>query len=136
MFEAYKSVILIGVALAALSLAAVGGSAVGEWKAQAGFVDERKQLVLEADGLEQDVTRLTADKHALELAIAEQNKAIAVAEEKTNTSNQLAQEAQKRADQAAIVSANRVAEIGAMIKQAKTADEVLTRYWELMKWSE
>lgn len=115
------------VALAALcGLSAAGGAVVATWKAEADHASERQDLAGQID-------RLKDEKHQLELAIAEQNKGVAVAEAQTQAAKQAQEAAQRHADDLATFSKSRMDKIDQAMADLKDAGAVLQRYWELRK---
>lgn len=114
--------LVIGLLLAALGAGA--GVTVATWKANAshaGVLQARDATIL----------RLAGEKHALELAIAEQNKGVAVAEAQTQAAEAAQAQAQKHADDLASFSKSRMDKLEQFM--AETSEQVLKAYWELRK---
>lgn len=111
---------IVGLLLAALSAGA--GSVVATWKAKAAHAGEVQALTRQID-------QLKGEKHDLELAIAEQNKGVAVAEAQTRAAEQAQEQAQQHAADLAAFSKSRMDKLERFM--AETAEQVLKAYWEL-----
>lgn len=120
----------IAVAAAALaiaaSLGAAGGAVVATWKADAEHAGQVQELTAQ-------VGKLEGDKHALELAIAEQNKGVAVAQAQTQAAEQAKVQAEQHAADLAAFSKSRLDKLELTFANATSCDAVLKAYWELRK---
>lgn len=72
-----------------------------------------------------------AETHRLQLAIADQNLAVAVAQAKTTAAEAAMRQAQQHAQGLALLSKSRMAKLDAAVKTATSCDQVLDRYWEI-----
>ena len=120
----YRIAAAAAVLAIAAGLGAAGGAVVATWKADAKHADQVQELTARID-------QLNGEKHALELAIAEQNKGVAVAEAQTRAAEQAQLQAQQHAADLAAFSKSRLDKLENFM--AKTAEEVLKAYWELRK---
>jgi hypothetical protein len=114
---------ILGAALLC-SLAAVAGAVVATWKADAACAKATL-------GLRDDIARLNGEKRSLELAIAEQNKGVAVAEAQTLAATEAKQQAERHAADLAAFSESRMKKLERVFAEATSCDAVLKRYWEL-----
>lgn len=113
--------------LAAVVLAlCVAAAAAATWKSEVGHA------VVVRD-LRDQIDQLTRDKHALELAIAEQNKGAAVAEAQTLAAMAAQAAAEQHAADLAAFSQSRMQKLEKAFEAATSCDAVLQRYWELRK---
>lgn len=119
-----KSWIAIGATLAVIALSVFAGLKIGHWQASAEYAKTAK-----ADAA--TILSLSGQNSQLLLGIAANNKAVAVAEAKTESAEAARVQAQKHADDMASLSESRLAKIDKALKDAKTVGEVLSRYWEL-----
>lgn len=106
------------------ALSAMGGAVVATWKASAGHAVEVRDLLGQID-------QLKADKTELQLAIAEQNKGVAVAEAQTLAAEQAKGQAEQHAEDLAAFSKSRMDKLERFM--GETAEQVLKAYWELRK---
>lgn len=111
----------VALAIAAV-LGATGGATVATWRAQAAHAGQVQDLAEQID-------QLKGAKHALELAIAEQNKGVAVAEAQTRAADAAQVQAQQHAADLATYSKSRLDKLERFM--AETAEQVLKAYWEL-----
>ncbi|BCP56334.1 hypothetical protein K32_49510 [Kaistia sp. 32K] len=108
--------------LALCAIAAGGGALAATWKAEA---DHGKVLEQRAETIQ----KLKDEKAELLLAIADQNKAVAVAEAQTLAANEAKAKAQQHAADLAGFSKSRMDKLERFM--ADTAEQVLKAYWEL-----
>ncbi len=120
----YRIAAAAAVLAIAASLGAAGGAVVATWKADAAHAGQVQALTTQVD-------QLKGEKHALELAIAEQNKGVAVAEAQTRAAEQAQEKAQQHAADMAAFSKSRMDKLERFM--ADTAEQVLKAYWELRK---
>ncbi len=120
----YRILAYVVAALALCALAAGGGATVGTWRAEAACAEATQ-------GLRDEIATLTDRKHALELAIAEQNKGVAVAEAQTQAALAAKDKAQQHAADLAAFSASRMAKLEKAVTEATSCEAVLKNYWEL-----
>ena len=118
----FLAIVAGGLLLCALS--ASGGAAVATWRAELACATKVGEL-------EGKLDILRDQKHELELAIAEQNKAVAVAEAQTRGAEQAKALAQQHADDMASFSKSRMDKLERFM--ADTSEQVLKAYWELRK---
>lgn len=116
---------MIILAAAAIALCAAA-AAVATWKAEAAHAVAVRDL-------RDQIDQLARDKHALELAIAEQNKGVAVAEAQTRAAQAAQAAAEQHAADLAAFSRSRMDKLAAAFETATSCDAVLQRYWELRK---
>ncbi|MNP18164.1 hypothetical protein D3C76_1106270 [compost metagenome] len=112
--------------LVVAGLSAAGGAVVATWKADADHAAELRELGGQID-------QLKDAKHQLELAIAEQNKGVAVAEAQTRAAQAAQEAAQQHATDLAAFSKSRMDKLDQALADLKDADAVLQRYWEMRK---
>lgn len=122
----YRILAFVVAVLALCALAAGGGAAVGTWKANAGCATATKAL-------RDKIDTLTNEKHALELSIAEQNEAVAVAEAQTLAATDAKAKAEQHAADLATFSKSRMQKLEEAFINATSCDAVLQNYWELRK---
>lgn len=112
--------------LAAAVLAFGAGATVATWRADAAHAER-------VDELQNSVTRLEGEKHQLEMAVAEQNKGVAVAEAQTRAAEAAQAQAEQHAADLAQFSRSRLDKLAAAVTKASTCGEVLKGYWEMRK---
>lgn len=112
--------------LVVAGLSAAGGAVVATWRADASHAAQRQELAGQID-------QLKDEKHHLELAIAEQNKGVAVAEAQTQAAKDMQAQAQQHADDLAAFSRSRMDKLDQALADLKDAGAVLQRYWEMRK---
>lgn len=108
----------------ASAVALTGGMAVGQWRAEAACAADK-------EALHQRVGDLVAEKHALELAIAEVNRAADVAAAETRAADEARRAAEKHAEDLAAFSQSRLDKLQRSFDSATSCDEVLRSYWEI-----
>lgn len=111
-------------ALALLAAVFAGGMTVGDWRAG----DEFRPV---ENGLRDQVAGLTEQVADLKAEIAKQNHAVDLWKAGAETAAQVQKEAQKRADDLALISKKRLDRIESLIPTAKDCQEVLIHYWGL-----
>lgn len=107
---------------AALVMVGLSGAAawkVATWRAEASSAAE--------------IAKLTGEKHLLELAIAKQNEAVAIAQAQTQAAEAAQAQAQQHAADLAAISQSRMDKLASAVGQAKGCGDVLAQYWELRK---
>lgn len=119
-----RNLIIGVVAIGALVAAFAAGDHVGNLQGRVDAAEEIKALTGQ-------VQTLTASNAQLLLGVAAQNQAVAVAEAQAEGAKLVQAEAQKRADEAGKLSENRLKRLDKALESAKTADDVLNRYWEI-----
>jgi len=126
--EKYRIAAVVLLFVVACLASAFAGSVVGEWKSDAGHASE----LLTAKN---DLAKSVAEKQALELALADQSKAVAVASARSEGAEQAASRAEAFAEQLGTLSKSRMDKIESFIKTstAKDCKAVLGEYWELRK---
>lgn len=120
---------LIGGAVVALA-AFFAGTQVGAWKEGAEFLPVERDLQATATNLRQEISTLNQEVADLKAAVAKQNAAADLLEAQAEGAKAVQAEAQKRADNLALLSNKRLDRIAAMIPDAKSCDDVLLKYWE------
>lgn len=120
----FKVYALVALAAAALAFAGVSGAKVGQWKAEAGFSEERAGFAAREAALTKENTDLRA-------AVEKQNSAVELMEVKTAGFKAVRDEAQKRADDLSQISKSRMDKLDKAMAELKTAGDVLGKYWEL-----
>ncbi len=115
--------IVAAVALALLASAAAAGAVMAGWRWEAKLNSEK------ADH-QQLVTDLLGQISALQLSVAEQNKAAAVMAARTDAAREAQAAAQQQADKLAEISKDRIASIERAVKAAgASCGSVLRAYW-------
>ena len=122
----YRIAAAIVAVLALCGASAAGGAVVATWKATAEHAGALRQSADEA-------SKLREEKHQLEAAVAEQNKAVAVAEAQTVAANAARLNAERHAADLAVFSKSRLEKLAASFSNATSCDDVLKGYWELRK---
>lgn len=113
--------------VAAVSLVAAGvGFTAGGWRSDAA-------CLAAAERLRDRIETLVAEKHDLELAIAEANREVAVAAAETRAADAARAAAEKHAADLAAFSESRLAKLQRTFETATSCDEVLRGYWEIRK---
>lgn len=118
-------------ALVALLAAALIGHKIGHWRAVAEGAEAAQEAAADALIAAGKIQAQTETIGELRLQIADQNKSIAVAQAQADGARQVQEEAKLRADEAAKLSQSRLAKIDKALEGAKTAGDVLARYWEI-----
>lgn len=109
-----------------VSFAAVGGYKVAQWRLTAAYESRISALT-------DSLSTAKENGAALQLGIAEQNKAVEVAQAKAETAQKARVSAQALADTLAKQSTARMTSLVAILKTATTCDQVLGSYWEMRK---
>lgn len=112
------------VAIVVAALVAAAGERVGRWHGKA-------EAAQKASDDAAQILSLTASNATLRLSIADQNKAVAVAEAQAESARATTKVAEAYAADMAKLSESRMTKIEKALKDAKTVGEVLSRYWEL-----
>ncbi|MBB3017733.1 uncharacterized protein (DUF3084 family) [Microvirga lupini] len=114
--------------LAALLLAgaAGGGAVVATWKANAGH----GQALQDKDAT---ILRLEGQVSELKLAIAEQNKGVAVAEAQAKAIDDMQAQAQRHLTEMATFSQGRMDKLAKLAEQSTSCGEVLRGNWEMRR---
>ena len=126
-----KSWGIVAVLLAIIAASVFGGQELGYWRASAGYATKVEEFNKQAKQQTDQILGLSGQNATLLLGIAANNKAVAVAEAKTESAEAARVQAQKHADDMAALSDSRLAKIDKALKDAKTVGEVLSRYWEI-----
>lgn len=110
----------------AAAIALSGGAAYkfGKLEAQASAAGK-------IEALHADNTRLTENNHALTLAVAEQNKAVEIAQAKELAAKAAKEIAESHAAQLAVFSKGRMGKLQDALDSMNGCSDVLERYWEL-----
>jgi len=112
--------------LVAAAIGLVVGATGATWRADASCAER-------VDELQAGVLKLEGEKHQLELAVAEQNKGVAIAEAQTRAADAAKEQAQRHADDMAQFSQSRLDKLATAVTKASTCGEVLKGYWEMRK---
>lgn len=107
---------------AALALVGISGASawtVATWRAEASSAAE--------------ISKLAGEKHQLELAVAKQNEAVAIAQAQTQAAEAAQAQAQQHAADLAALSQSRLDKLATAVGQAKGCGDVLAQYWEMRK---
>lgn len=114
------------IAVGLMAASGAGAWTVATWRAEAAHAGQVGELTTQ-------IATLTGQKHELELAIGEANKAIAVAAAQTQAAEQAQAQAQKHADELADFSKSRLDKLATVVASANGCSDVLSRYWEIRK---
>lgn len=121
-----RTIVLLIAGLVLCAIAAAGGATVATWKAGADHAQELEQR-------DATIRKLEGEKSELKLAIADQNKSVAVAEAQTLAANQAKAKAEQHAADLAVLSKSRIEKLMAAFTSATSCDDVLKSYWELRR---
>lgn len=117
--------------LAGLIFGGLAGERIGTWRGGAAAADVATAHAGALRDLNDQISRLTAEKVELELGLAEQNKLVAIADAETRAAEAAKTQADQRAADLARFSESRIKKLTAAIASAATCDDVLRPYWEL-----
>lgn len=105
-----------------ISIGATGAT----WRANSVCADKTQAL-------SDRVVVLSTEKHDLEIAVAEQNKGVAIAEAQTRAADAAKEQAQRHAADLAQFSQSRLDRLATAVTKAATCGDVLQSYWEMRK---